>query len=356
MIERKKQIQQISTLLGKEKIEQGNPPAAIIQLSGDGSDRVFYRVSFASGFSLIAAFPAATPANGADEQRASFRIGVHLYDKGVPVPEIYAYDSWNTLIFFEDLGDVHLHAMVRKAAGFDDVEYLYRQAIDALVLLQVEGCSHFDTSFCWDTPRYDEELMLTRESGYFATAFCRDYMGKIADDHRVDAEFHKLARRAAEEPADFLLHRDFQSRNLLVHDDRVRIIDYQGARFGPLGYDPASLLIDPYAGLTCESRERLLVYYMQRIAERVPMNRERFLQGYYCLALQRNLQILGAFAFLHQKKGKVFFERFILPAVLSLARMLHEPQGKDYPVLAGLVEELREKLEKAQFIQMDDEL
>ena len=350
----KKQQANILGLLKKNELMKSGSSVTMEPLSGDGSDRIFHRIILENGVSLIGVFPAVTLARGAEEQAAAFRIGVHLYENGVPVPEIVAYDRQSGLILFEDLGDLHLQGVVKKTHSFSEVEHLYQQAIDALIRFQINGCRNFDTRFCWDTICYDEQVMLERESDYFMTSFCKDYMGKIADDPRLTLEFHKIARRAAEQPAHYLLHRDFQSRNLMVHDDKVRIIDYQGARLGPLGYDLASLLIDPYAGLGLDVQESLLEYYINKVGGEISLDSGSFTQGYYCLALQRNLQILGAFAFLTQQKGKTFFEQFILPAVSSLQSLLRSSQGKEFPALMERVNELKEQLEKSQFLQMED--
>ncbi len=331
-------------------------------LAGDGSDRIFYRVTVSGEKSLIAVFPSPSLPKGLAEQTAAFRIGVHLFDKGVAVPEVVGFDKEHGLLLFEDMGNTHLHSLVSSTGkssegssrSFGEIEPLYRQAIDCLIRFQLEGCIEFDTRFCWDTPNYDEKLMLERESDYFNQAFCRDYMGKIPDDPRLLTEFHKLARRSAQEPADYLLHRDYQSRNLMVHNNRVRIIDFQGSRLGPLGYDLASLLLDPYAGLASESRQILFTYYVQEVSKKISFDIKQFLEGYYCLALQRNLQILGAFAFLTQVKGKIFFEQFLVPASNSLLELLHNPQGIELPVLTALMEELSEELVKSQLLRIEN--
>jgi aminoglycoside/choline kinase family phosphotransferase len=354
MAENNKEKELITDLLRELGLLQDGALLHLEKMSGDGSDRSFYRIQIDGGQSFIGVFPSLTLAKGAEEQAAAFRIGVHLHDKGVLVPEIAGYDKKNGLLLFEDLGNLHLHTVVRKARSFAEVEPLYRQAVDGLIRFQLEGARNFDTRFCWDTPRYDMSLMLSRESDYFRFSFCRDYMGKIADDPQLLLELQHIARRAAQEPAQYLLHRDFQSRNLLVHGGKVHIIDYQGARLGPLGYDLASLLLDPYAGLSRESQEVLFRYYCDTLSRQLPLDPENFRAGYYCLALQRNLQILGAFAFLSQMKGKVFFEQFILPALGSLKALLRDPLGREYTFLAGLIDELEEQLKKAQILRMDD--
>jgi aminoglycoside/choline kinase family phosphotransferase len=106
------------------------------------------------------------------------------------------------------------------------------------------------------------------------------------------------------------------------------VIDFQGGRLGPLQYDLASLLIDPYVELPQNLQDRLLSDYLTRLSEFVPVDRGRFLHAYEYCAINRNLQILGAFAFLSRQKGKKDFEPYIPPALKSLKQRLQnlEPQ------------------------------
>ncbi len=315
-------------------------------LAGDGSDRRFYRLQ-AGGVSLLAVLPsAAQPQGGKAEAAAAFALGSHFRRAGAAVPEIHGYSPTSGLLLFADLGDTKLYDLVAGLGlSSPEVEVRYRQAIAALARLQVEARAGFDPAWCHDTPRYDQALMLARESGYFQRALCEEYLG-LKVPGGLAAEFVRLAERAAREPADFVLHRDFQSRNLMVQADRVWIIDFQGARLGPLGYDLAALLIDPYTGLSPERREALLSWYLEVVASHILLDRARFVEGYYYMALQRNLQILGAFAFLSKNRGKAFFRQFLLPASRTLQEHLAAPQGRDFPLLRGVVELARNCLEQ----------
>jgi hypothetical protein len=116
----------------------------------------------------------------------------------------------------------------------------------------------------------------------------------------------------------------------------LRLIDFQGARLGPLGYDVASLLIDPYVDLDPADQEAALRHYLNLLRERLPLDTDAFLESYHYLALSRNLQILGAFAFLTRVKGKLSFARSIPPALAGLKRRLAIRQG-DFPRLSRLL-------------------
>ncbi|MEN8256582.1 MAG: phosphotransferase [Thermodesulfobacteriota bacterium] len=327
----------------------------IVPLAGDGSDRIFYRVG--GDCPCVAVLPSLSHPQAMAEAQACYTIACHLGDLSVPVPKVLGHDRKNRLILFEDVGDVHLHSLVEGRQNFSDVQPLYEQAVDGLLKLQINGVKGFDRRCCWDTPQYDMDLMIKRESGYFLQAFCKEYLGKIVDEHALNQEFIQLARRAAREGAGFLLHRDYQSRNLMVHEGKVRIIDFQGARLGPLAYDLASLLIDPYASLSLEEQEIVFDYYVEQAARMLEdFNPDQFRQGYIFLALQRNLQILGAFAFLSQQKGKRFFEQYIMPAAFSLHQSLQNVADR-FPNLTELVDEIQGDLHEASaFAKVSDSL
>ena len=278
-------------------------------LAGDGSDRSFCRIRRHDEETVLAVFPASANPAGMAEANAVFQIGRHLSQCGVPVPDCYGFDENTGIVLCEDLGDSLLHTALPDCSR-QEKKRLYEEAIDALIQLQVKGKEGFNPDWCCDTVRYDRQLMLQRESGYFRDAFCQNLLGINEFAPGLAGEFAQLATRASAEPADFLLHRDFQSRNLMLNDGRVRIIDFQGARFGPLGYDLASLLLDPYATLDDGLRDELKTYYITTLSGYIPLDPHSFNEGYYYLFMQRNLQILGAFAFLSQQKGKVFFKRF----------------------------------------------
>lgn len=309
----------------------------VTRLAGDGSDRCFYRCRLADGQTRLAVLPGEATPKALAEAAAAHALGRHFQAAGVPVPAIYGFDHTSGALLMEDLGDCLLHHRLAGKGGGES-----RQAIDALLSLQIDARPGFPVNVCWDTPRYDRQLMLARESGYFYQALARDLLGLPAMPADLAPEFEDLADLAAAEPADFILHRDYQCRNLMLKEGRVRIIDFQGARLGPLAYDLASLLDDPYAALPQAMREDLFAYYLAQAARRLPgFDPVAFGRGFYYLALQRNLQILGAFAFLSEQKKKEFFRPYIRPAARQLAARLNtSEQGRRFPRLTALAEQV----------------
>ena len=347
----KHQMENILAMLQeKEDFPQGE--WGFTCLVGSGSDRRFFRICKKSDGPdqitslFLAILPSFTNPRGLDEARSCYHIGLHLHALGVPVPKIYGYDEITGLIVLEDLGEKHFFDLMQDASvsRSEKMQY-YRHAIEALAHFQIAGREGFVPGFCWDTVVYDKKVMLW-ESGYFENAFCRDYLGIENIDAAVDHEFQDLAARSCHVPDLYLMHRDFQSKNLMITEGKIRIIDFQGARFGPLAYDLASLLIDPYVVLDEDFQQELFWYYLDIVNTYDHVDQKQFTDGYYYLSLQRNLQILGAFAFLSKKKRKSAFSRYIEPALRSLGSHLHKPQGDSFPHLKKLLDLCRKSLDE----------
>ncbi|MDF1615072.1 aminoglycoside phosphotransferase family protein [Desulfurivibrio dismutans] len=323
---------------------------ALTPLAADGSQRLFVRCRFKEGPPVLLVAPGGQRERGMAEARAAFAIGRHLQQAGVPVPAIYGFDAASGTLAMEDLGATLLYDRLRHRPPGVELKKLYQQAIAALLSLQVAARPGFPVESCWDTPRYDRRLMLERESGYFYQALVQAMLGRDAMSVGLAAEFAALADRAAVEPADFVLHRDYQCRNLMLQQqEKIRIIDFQGARLGPLAYDLAALLYDPYAALAPARREELLDFYLQQAQAMIAdFDRAAFVGGWYFLALQRNLQILGAFAFLSQQRKKKFFAAFIKPAATQLAELLAQPPGRNFPLLQKLTREINRQLKTSR--------
>ena len=308
------------------------------RLAGDGSGRQFWRLQTRDGRRYVVIAPECGNVAGMREAAAVYGIGRHLAGCGVPVPEIHGYSDRSGILICEDLGDTHLHrAAVATDWGDEDgvcrLRDLYRQAVEVLATMQWRGRAGFDVAWCWDTPCYDQALMLERESGYFLRAFWQNMLGQRTPSG-LEHDFARLAALAAQAPADFFLHRDFQSRNLMVKDGRIRVIDFQGGRLGPAGYDLASLLLDPYSALPRDFQEDIYGWYVNVIAGFVTVNHEQFRLWYQALRLQRNLQIIGAFAFLGKERQKVFFLDYLLPALDALLDQAADGLPLRLPVLA----------------------
>jgi aminoglycoside/choline kinase family phosphotransferase len=295
-------------------------------LAGDGSSRCFWRVRPSDrAWSYIAMENPPKDDVLRRENLAYLNIGAHLFRKGLGVPDIYQSDLHHGWFIMEDFGDRSLQDRVAQdgPAALHDV-----QVIEKLYRMQVKGAVEFDPSWCCQTERYDPWVMRHDESHYFRDAFLGLYLGMERDWSFLDGPFDHLVQMASRAESHFFLHRDFQSRNIMVSDHGIGILDWQGGRLGPLGYDLASLLMDPYIALPTHERDRLYESYLTLLGARHPQWVGGFQRSFPYLAVQRNLQILGAFSFLSRVRKKAYFEAYIPPAVHSLGNLLirlHDP-------------------------------
>lgn len=292
-----------------------------IHLAGDGSDRKWSRLHGSSG-TLVLADHGITADEKIGEAESFIRIGRHLASKNIAVPTIYAADSFSGLVLMEDLGDVSLHSLVTQTANHTEIRNLYCKVIDQLLRFSMEGIKDFDPKWSFQTQRYDRDLIIEKECRYFLNAFINDYLGMETSYEVLQAEFEELAELTIKNAVWGLMHRDCQSRNIMWRNEQCFFIDFQGARVGPIQYDLASLLIDPYVELEQNLQNELLIYFNDRLTALSPQWDGQWQKGFLYCQLTRNLQILGAFAYLSKVKGKTFFTQFIPKAVKSLKKLL----------------------------------
>lgn len=319
-------------------------------ISPDGSSRFFFRIIKDNHSLCVGVVPPADCQNGLAEALSCIDIGRHLHGKGVPIPRILAYDRDSGMVLFEDCGDCRLDERINNLQNLGDnrhtdIAQLYTRVVEILVHMQLEGAKGFEQSWCFDTPEYDRKVMIERESYYYLNEFWHGLLqGRVVPG--VEAEFSAIASTVELRHDRCFLHRDLQSRNILVTGRDICIIDYQGGRIGPPGYDLASLLLDPYVQLPEELQALLLEYYCDMRGRQVSFDRTEFEKQYTFLRLQRNLQILGAFAFLSVKRKKPFFRQYIPPAVRSLAKLMENRHLHRFTSLRSITDEARIKIEK----------
>jgi len=310
-----------------------------VKLAGDGSDRVWYRLRSGNDSLIMAAHGLKTQ-NRTSEIDSFLALGTHLFRAGIPVPKIYHADTFAGLVFMEDLGDLNLQTQTRRAENSEEIISAYRAVIDILLKMSRQGAIGFDPGWTYQTDLYSKDFVIENECRYFIEAFVNGFLKRPVAFEPLAAEFDGLAHRAVGFGEIGFMHRDFQSRNIMVRGNKHYLIDFQGGRIGPLQYDLASLLIDPYVALPQAIQAHLLDYCGGRLSELGPVEKKSFYRGYQYCAVTRNLQILGAFGFLSRVKGKTVFEEYIPAAVKSLKQNFKAVETGEFPKLSALIENL----------------
>ncbi len=309
------------------------PSAGIGTLIGTGgSDRQYFRVKKDGG--TIVAMECA-PADPDFARHIEYTVFFRKY--GIPVPEMFGINFEKKSAFFEDLGDLSLYTWLKCPRSDEEIEAVYRRVMDILVRLHCEASNHVSECPSLACRIFDYDY-LRWETGYFIEKFIKGLHNiEVSYAAALNDEFHRLALKVAAYPRR-IIHRDFQSQNIMITKGIPRVIDYQGARMAPPAYDLASILWDPYAPLKSGVREGLLSYYMDKVAETAAewFSAEVFSESLLYSRLQRHMQALGAYGFLSKEKDKPYFLRHVpeglrhLKEEASLAR-------KEFPVLHALV-------------------
>lgn len=322
---------QTEVLQGKYK-----SPFSLHRLGQDGSDRIYYRTGDQSKTNIVMRY-----GNEKEENSFYVRIASFLKNLGVSVPDIAYSDPDSGIAVIEDLGDMSLcHAVHERSR--DEVIKLYQDAIRGIVKLHQLGVKEYKKEPFKICPPFTEKTYHW-ESRYFEENLLEGFL-KISLFGKEKREFEEdcgiLAERLSKEH-EVLIHRDFQSKNIMIKNSHPYFIDFQGMRFGLAQYDLASLLLDPYVDLDQEMKKELFEFYM---ALAQIDDKKRFKELYDHCALQRLMQALGAYGFLGLKKGKRHFLQYIQPALERLSGILSELNDLD-----GLKNAVRKAAENQVF-------
>ena len=264
----------------------------VVPLTGDASDRRYFRVLITDGPSIVLSLYSAP----FDFSKMSFVNVARLLERmPVPIPTLIGHADDIGLLALEDLGDVTLQAHLGAASGAEHAA-LYREAVALIATLQKRGAELASPDYIPYTVAFDVEK-LTWELDFFIKHFIEAYRGVVigpAAREELGREFAVLIEELASEPR-VLCHRDYHSRNLMLHHGKLYIIDFQDARMGPDTYDLVSLLRDSYVDLPEQTVDDLIAYFLAVKGETAEAG--RFRKRFNMMALQRNLKALGTFGY-----------------------------------------------------------
>ena len=314
----------------------------VLPLTGDASDRRYYRVLLKSGDSLVLALHAGP----IDFDALPFvRVWRLMRAVPLPVPELLHHSDELGIVAQQDLGDVTLQAHL-GAATPDQHAALYRQAVSFIAVLQQRGEELASDEYPPYGIAFDTDK-LAWELEFFYKYFVRQYRGlspSVAVQQALSEEWSTIVEELAGERR-VLCHRDYHSRNLMLHAGSLFIIDFQDARMGPDTYDLVSLLRDSYVDLTTAQVDELIAYFLALTHGPVVSTEvtEEFRRRFDVMALQRNLKALGTFGYQTVTRGNPVYIQYI-PRTLNYVRanLAKYPRfARLRDVLAEIIEEVR---------------
>lgn len=285
----------------------------ITPIEKGGSDRKFYRIQCSAEQTLIL-----VKQNLArDENRHYVEIARFLEAHKIRAPKIYFHDSSEGLIWLEDLGERDLFSyrdeswMVRRA--------FYESALDEVAKLHRLPESAWEEIRQTFPPEFNAALYRWEQIYFFDNCLGRYF--KIDKEKLAPLAALPMLGEIAERLGNLprvLVHRDFQSQNIIVRNSQAYLIDFQGMRPGLAEYDVASLLYDPYVDVSDAERAQLIEHYSGGRPSK------DFSEALRLCAMQRLMQALGAYGFLGLVKGHEQFLHHI-PAAMNTLRAITSP-------------------------------
>jgi aminoglycoside/choline kinase family phosphotransferase len=278
----------------------GRKPEDTKLIPASGSYRKYFRMN-GCGKSAIGAYYDNPPEND-----AFINLSKHFLSQGLHVPEIYRVGNDHKIYLMQDLGDSVLFehiTEIRQKSGFgSELMTIYKMVIDELIRFQMIAGKTVDFSVCFPSAEFDGQSYMW-DLNYFKYNFLK--LAKITfDEYKLEENFRNLVQILLSADNSYFVYRDFQARNIMLHNHKLYFIDYQGGRKGTLHYDLISLLFQARAEIPHDAREQLIDYYIEQAKIIDPKGVENFRFYFYKFALVRILQTLGAYGFrgLYEKK------------------------------------------------------
>jgi aminoglycoside/choline kinase family phosphotransferase len=268
-----------------------SPVIQIEKIPQSGSNRIYFRLR-TEDRSFIATYN-----ENIKENRTFVHFSRHFRNCGCPVPEIFIVNEAYTIYLQEDFGDRSLLGELEQHGHNDFVYDLFRKSLKELAHLQIAGDKGLDYNWSITSREFGKQAILS-DLLYFKYYFL-DTLQIPYDKEKLIDDFEALSTYLTHVDHKYFMFRDFQSRNILIGEDGVYFIDFQGGMKGALQYDVASMLWQAKAELPDKWKDSLLDYYMDCVDGMLnkKIDRSRFVSQYNGYVMIRLLQVLGAYGF-----------------------------------------------------------
>jgi aminoglycoside/choline kinase family phosphotransferase len=304
----------------------------ITPLPLSGGDRSYYRILH-NQQSIIA-----TVSNDIAENKTFFSFTKTFTDLHLPVPKLLAISQNYKMYLQQDLGNTTLlDAIITNGYTEQNFE-LYRKCIAQLAKLNIKADSVIDYNLCLVNKSFDNKAAL------FDLHYCQKYyvdaMQIKYDLEALEKEFLQLSIEIGNISPSYFMYRDCQGRNIMVADNQIFFIDYQGGMRGPLGYDVASLLWQAKAQLPADWKVKLLHHFIEEANYYLPekLNTNLFITNYYKIVLMRLLQVLGAYGRRGLLEGKAHFINSIPQGIQNIQDWMQIVDiSQQYPTIHQLL-------------------
>ena len=304
-------------------------------LKGDASDRNYYRATYLLKTSPNRLRSIVIMQLARLEPEPDFNCMQKFLKKmDIPVPDILHFDAERGLLFLMDCGDTHLADKIE--AEPKNIVYWYQKAIEIIVAFHTRATENL-TSDCPAKNLFFDEEKLMWEMDFMLEHYVQGILKNVLsfDEKNKTREALGTLCKALSDQNRVFTHRDYHSRNIMIHNGKLRVIDFQDARMGPCQYDLVSLLKDSYIVIEESVRKELLEYYiecMQRYGREI--KRDPFYKIFDWMSVQRNLKAIGTFAYQSKILGNDRYLQYVEPTLEYVKKTLENRRDLEFLVPA----------------------
>lgn len=292
--------------------DQGLKTSSIESLTGDASSRRYWRVNDKNTMLCH------------DPNHESFlnfiKLQKYLKTLDINVPEVKAHKEKGHYLL-DDLGDQTF--LLELSNISHDGEYkLYQSAIDTMIKFQTvkSDIPGIVKQRSFDKEKLSYEINMTLK--YFLEIMLNVPEQEIQE---IRSDFDLVIKELTNKPMCFA-HRDYHSRNLMMKNNNVYVIDFQDARMGLPHYDLVSLLEDCYIDTGSLNRKKLIKHYWDHSDKQLFHSEsfDDFMQVYYLSLIQRVFKAIGSFAYIYETRKDIRYLKYIGYAMEKIRRTLRE--------------------------------
>ncbi len=324
-----------------------SPQFQVFQLAGDASSRKYYRVvQDEKSWVLMLWEPFSEKTN----DYPLLSILEHFEKHDIHTPKIIAKSPKEGLLLQEDLGDLTLERKFWENQNQELSLPFYKMAIDEIIKIHYPAslnktdCVAFKVAF--DIEKFTWELNYALK--YLLQELC-EISFSDSELKALHTDFNTIASILHNEPK-FISHRDYHSRNLMIKHGKMRVIDFQDARMGPVQYDLVSLLRDSYVDLNPDIADHIMKYYLsERSKHYEPIkDLKHFDIIYEIQSVQRCFKACGSFASFYVMRSDTRYLKYLTKTLKQVRASL--AKTKQFQNFSELLEKY--KVYDREFIEL----
>ena len=279
----------------------------ILAIKGDASFRKFYRFISKKNRIIVTA----------EKEKyknlvAYLAINRFLRNNKILAPKLYEINFPKGIMVIEDFGDSSFYNLiVKKKNKFT----IYKKLVNLLIKIQKIKPKYKIKSYTnkiHKVEKYSKKHLFKESDLFFEW-----YLPLILDNKKaiyIKKKSKKIFTTLYNKinfPNSYFVHRDYHLQNLMKVGSKIGVLDSQDAVIGNPAYDLVSLIDDVRIRTSTKLKNKIYNYYLKKTLKIHRANKEKFLQDFNILSVQRTLKIIGIFSRLYKRDGKQIYLKFI---------------------------------------------